>query len=99
MRSSKHPFKMMTFVLVVLITGCHHGGHGSLTGLPPGLGELPVRLGSINTGGHNFTVLAGSTVTNTGPTTVTGDLGVSPGTVVTGFFTVDGGPGAVSGTI
>jgi hypothetical protein len=37
--------------------------------------------------------LGGSTVTNTGPTSVTGDLGVSPGTAVTGFP-----PGTVIGS-
>jgi hypothetical protein len=49
-----------------------------------------------------FSVLAGSTVTNTGPTVITaapgigGNLGVSPGSAVTGFP-----PGAVTppGTI
>lgn len=40
----------------------------------------------------NFVVLAGSTATNTGPTSLTGDLGVSPGTAVTGFP-----PGSVVG--
>jgi LPXTG-site transpeptidase (sortase) family protein len=39
-----------------------------------------------------FAVLAGTTVTNTGPTTLIGDLGVSPGTAVTGFP-----PGIVTG--
>jgi type VI secretion system secreted protein VgrG len=37
-------------------------------------------------------VLAGSTVTNTGPSVIGGDLGLSPGTAVTGFP-----PGTVSG--
>jgi len=41
-----------------------------------------------------FAVLAGSTVTSSGATALIGDLGVSPGTAVTGFP-----PGTLTGTI
>lgn len=54
------------------------------------LNAQPVNLGTAG----NFGVLAGSTVTNTGATVVTGDLGVSPGSAVVGFP-----PGVVTGTI
>jgi len=58
--------------------------------LQPAAAQAPVDLGSAS----NFAVLAGSTVTNTGATTVDGDLGLFPGTAVTGFP-----PGTVNGTI
>jgi hypothetical protein len=63
----------------VAAVSCAQNASGNAAGVP---------LGSDAT----FAVLAGSTVTNSGPTIVTGNLGVSPGSAVTGFP-----PGTVTG--
>ena len=52
--------------------------------------QPPVGLGTAD----SYAVLAGQTVTNTGPSTINGDLGVTPGAAITGFP-----PGTVNGTI
>jgi hypothetical protein len=49
----------------------------------------PVPLGTAD----SFAVLAGESVTNTGPSVITGDVGVHPGTAISGFP-----PGLVNGT-
>jgi len=53
-------------------------------------GPSPVALGTAG----GFAVLAGSTITNTGSSVLSGELGLSPGTAVTGFP-----PGTVSGGV
>jgi len=58
-------------------------GGGTGTGNP---GGAACRLATVALhSAGDLAVLAGSTVTSTGATSVTGDLGVSPGTAVTGF--------------
>jgi len=62
----------------------------SFTTAATAAGQGPVALGAAST----FAVLAASAITSSGATAVNGDVGISPGTAVTGFP-----PGTVNGTI
>lgn len=82
------PLSILFLVLVALTAGAN--SIAALASTAPGLGTAAT-----------YAVLGGTTVTNTGNSVLTGDLGVSPGTACTGFPApcTGGGPGTVSGAI
>lgn len=74
-------------ILLAITLGVAVSGVG---GIQADAVQAPVGLGTA----ASFAVLAGQTVTNTGPSVITGGIGLSPGSAVTGFP-----PGTVNGTI
>ncbi|MEP7026958.1 MAG: ice-binding family protein [Candidatus Eisenbacteria bacterium] len=86
----RYTMSMVTAALLsaVVLQGC--GGDNKVA--PINTNPASVPLGAIVSGSNSFRVLAGSTVANTGNTTVAGDVGVWAGASVTGF-----GPGTMTG--
>lgn len=80
-----HAFRTIGGFLAVIALAAVSTGGGAVTAA-----EAPVGLGTA----ASFSVLAGSAVTNTGPTVMSGDLGVHPDSAISGFP-----PGIVNGTI
>ena len=86
MRKQMYLTISIILVLSLFVVGPSSSAFASrLNATPPTLGDVA-----------SYSVLAGTTVTNTGDTWVEGDLGVSPGSAVTGFPPgVVGPPGTI----
>jgi hypothetical protein len=76
--------------MIVLVGACKKEDVNS-TGVPL---QTTIQTSVAMAGVSNLAVLAGASITNTGATNITGDMGLSPGTSIGGFP-----PGILNGTI
>jgi hypothetical protein len=76
-KMKKLKFLTILIILVMSLSLAFVVSARPLGATSPGLGALA-----------SYSVLGAETVTNTGATTISGDVGVSPGTAITGFETV-----------
>ena len=92
---TKSPTVGVRLVLVTAILALGVGVSGNAQAQSPNANETTtVQAAAPSLGTADaYAVLSASTITNTGPTVLNGDLGLSPGTEVTGFP-----PGTVNGT-
>ena len=74
----------LSVVTVVLISGCKKDDN-----TPTNPGVIPIQTvaqAKVSlAGASNFAIIAGTAITSTGATHITGDLGLSPGTSINGF--------------
>ena len=82
----KNVLPILVIALVGLLGGCKKND-ASPSGTNPKVIPVQtiVQVTVSLAGASNLAILAGSSITNTGATTITGDLGLNPGTSVGGF--------------
>lgn len=81
----------LAFGMIVLFGACKKDDVNSTGGIPL---QTTIQATVPLAGLSNLAVLAGASITNTGATNITGDMGLSPGTSIGGFP-----PGILNGTI
>lgn len=92
MRTPPTPARRPSGRLVLLVSAAALAASGLLVTAGPASASAATPDVGLGTAAP-YSVLGGQAVTNTGPSTLSGDLGVSPGTAVTGFP-----PGVVGGS-
>lgn len=85
----------LAIVSAIIMGGCKSNDPVTNNDNPSGIPVQKTSQSIISLGGAaNFAILAGSAITSTGATNITGNLGLSPGTSVGGFP-----PGILTGTL
>jgi hypothetical protein len=91
---TKMLFSSFAIASVVLLGSCTSNDPTTNTDNPKGIPVQSTKMATVSLAGTaDFALLAGSAITSTGATNITGNLGLSPGTSIGGFP-----PGIIVGT-